>query len=354
MTETKYSLSELGWRPFFQQQCSFEELEIALPARIEAVYRDHLQVRTESEIQTVPIDRLMHDPDPLTHPCAGDWILISREDLQPIKRLERLTQLSRTAAGSEPKPQLIGVNIDTLFIVTSCNADFNLSRLERYLAVAFEAHIPAVIVLTKADLSDAPEAFIDQAQSLRSDVPVLALNALDGDVKTPLSPWLGKGQMVAFVGSSGVGKSTLTNALSGAAVQDTAGIREDDAKGRHTTTGRSLHAVANGAWVLDTPGMRELRLNADDDGVSYLFEDIEDLMLHCKYRNCHHQGDAGCAITHALETGELDPRRWQNYQKLKAEAAQAALTKEQRKKQREAWGKDISKFSRQMKKQRQY
>jgi ribosome biogenesis GTPase len=245
---------------------------------------------------------------------------------------------------------LIAANIDTLFIVSSCNQDFNLSRLERYLALVMAAHIPAVIVLTKADLADDIQPYVDQAQAIHRDVPVITVNALEASITDVFSQWTGTGQTIAFIGSSGVGKSTLTNSLLGNEVQDTGGIREDDAKGRHTTTDRSMHLMPTGAWVLDTPGMRELRLNDDASGVSELFEDIEALMLECRFNNCHHDGDKGCAVELAVAEGRLEERRWRNFQKLQREAEHAAQTKAERKKAREQWGKDIAKFSRQHKK----
>jgi ribosome biogenesis GTPase len=212
------------------------------------------------------------------------------------------------------------------------------------------AHIPAVIVLTKADLVADVHSYVEQAQTIHRDIPVIALNALDERISEEFAQWLFLGQTIAFIGSSGVGKSTLTNSLLGRQIQDTRGIREDDAKGRHTTTDRSMHLCPSGAWVIDTPGMRELRLNDDAEGISELFSDIEELMLQCRFSNCQHQGDKGCAVEAALAEGRLDERRWNNFLKLHREAERASLTKEERNKARQQWGKEIRKISRQLKK----
>jgi ribosome biogenesis GTPase len=344
------TLAELGWRPTLQQQISFEELETGFPARVNSVYRDRVHVSSEQGDFSVLVAGILDSDDPEQRATTGDWLWLEYETNRPLKMLERMNVLKRTAAGSDPRPQLIASNLDTLFIVSSCNKDFNISRIERYLSLVLAAKIPAVIVLTKADLADDADAYVEQAQAIHRDVPVFKVNALSTDISQDFTDWTGKGQTIAFLGSSGVGKSTLTNSLLGHEVQDTGGIREDDAKGRHTTTDRSMHQIDGGGWVLDTPGMRELRLNDDAAGVSELFEDIEQLMTHCKFNNCHHQGDHGCAIDAALASGELDERRWNSYSKLQKEAEHASLTKQERKKAAEKWGKEISKFARQHKK----
>ena len=354
MNTQNLTLSELGWPPVLQQQLSFSDLALGIAARVNAVHRDRIRVCTEQGEHDLLVAGILDTDDTEDRVTTGDWLWLEKETLKPLKRFERLNVLKRTAAGTEPKTQLIAANIDTLFVVSSCNNDFNVSRIERYLSLVLAAHIPAVIVLTKADLCEDVEMYMAQAQKIHRDVPVVTLNALHNDVQTHLASYTSLGQTVAFLGSSGVGKSTLTNSLLGFQVQDTGGIREDDAKGRHTTTDRSMHRMSNGGWVLDTPGMRELRLNDDTEGVSELFSDIEALMLKCRFNNCHHQGDRGCAVTEAVSTGELDERRWRNYQKLQREAELASKTRAERKKASEQWGKDVSKFARQHKKNRNY
>lgn len=353
MAFKKTSLVDLGWRPALQQQLTFEEWDSGFPARVDSVFRDRVHVSSEDADFSVLLTGVLDVDDPVQRVTTGDWLWVERDTHRPLKRLERMNVLTRTAAGTDAKTQIIAANIDTLFIVSSCNQDFNLSRIERYLSLVMAAHIPAVIVLTKADLTDRADDYVAQAQKIHREVPVFKLNALSKDVTRDFACWTGRGQTIAFLGSSGVGKSTLTNSLLGHDVQQTQGIREDDAKGRHTTTDRSMHRIEGGGWVLDTPGMRELRLNDDRAGVSELFDDIEALMRQCHFHNCQHQGDKGCAVQAALVAGDLDTRRWHNYLKLHEEAIEAGLTKQERKKAREQWGKDISKLTREYKKRKQ-
>jgi ribosome biogenesis GTPase len=341
MNTFKYlSLPQLGWRPRLQQQLSFEDMELGLVARVINVQRDTLTALSEKGELQVPIRIFSDHEDPEYRTTVGDWIWI-RHDHSEARTLERLTHLKRTAAGSNPKPQSIAANIDTIFLVSSCNHDFKASKLERFLALVMDAHIPAVIVLTKADLTNDADRYYDEAKEIHRDVPVIVIDALSEHIVDEFAPWLSTGQTIAFIGASGVGKSTLTNSILGAEVQTTQGIREDDAKGRHTTTDRSMHLSPTGAWVMDTPGMRALKLPDITEGISELFDDIEQLMQRCKFNNCHHEADAGCAIQSAISNETLPLRRWHSYLKLQREAAYSASNKWQQREKSKQVGKMI-------------
>ncbi|MDH3809728.1 MAG: ribosome small subunit-dependent GTPase A [Desulfuromonadales bacterium] len=319
------TLSELGWKHFFQQQLSLEELETTTPVRVFALNRHLVDGVGEGGRQqfSLPHSWLRYSVEEL--PTVGDWLLIDG-DGQPLRLLERSSLFKRMASGRDARVQLMAANVDTLFIVTSCNADFNLSRLERYLAMALDAGVEPVVVLTKVDLIDDVETYRAKARTLRHDLAVEAVNSRDANVIEILRPWCSQGQTVALVGSSGVGKSTLVNSLSAADVQETGVTREGDAKGRHTTTARSLHLLPAGGLLLDSPGLRELQLSDCEEGVASLFEEIEAVARNCRFNDCRHQGEAGCAVAEAAENDELDPRRLTNYLKLIAEQERASET----------------------------
>ena len=268
---------------------------------------------------------LIHEPV-----TVGDWVLLNEEQ-KFVRCLTRQSEFSRKSPGSKVNKQLIASNIDTVFIVSSLNNDFNLSRIERFLSLANEAHVDPVILLTKADLCLDPYQYIDQIHQIDSLLIIEAMNALDENSIQRLLPWCKSGQTIAFLGSSGVGKSTLINKLLGNTEQLTGEIREDDSKGKHTTTGRSLHIMDNGALLLDTPGMRELQLVACEEGINETFSDISHLALQCKFTDCSHQNEPKCAVQAALSAGSIDERRLTNYFKLlKEQARNGATLAEQR------------------------
>jgi ribosome biogenesis GTPase / thiamine phosphate phosphatase len=200
-------------------------------------------------------------------------------------------------------------------LVTSCDHDFNIARLERYLAMALASNALPLVILTKADLCDDPASFRKRAEKLSPLVTAIALNAKDLEDVELLVPWCSKGQTLALLGSSGVGKTTLRNALTGETAS-TQTVREDDSKGRHTTTHRALRPTITGGWLIDTPGMRELQLSGTSDGLEELFDDIERLSAQCKFSNCAHETEPGCAVKAALESGKLDQARFARWQKL--------------------------------------
>jgi len=318
MSEQYPPLAVLGWNHFFTQQLSIEEWEEAVPVRVFALNRHLVDgVGEYGRRQFTLPSAWLNDPAE-SLPTVGDWILIDRNG-QPLRVLERTSLFKRMASGRDAKVQLMAANVDTLFIVTSCNQEFNLSRLERYLALSLDARVEPVIVLTKADLVESVDDLAAQARALHDELAVVAVNAKAPEAGTILDPWCQSGRTIALVGSSGVGKSTLVNTLSARCVQETGAVRDGDAKGRHTTTGRSLHLLPGGAMLLDSPGLRELQLSDCEEGVAALFDEIETAARDCRFNDCRHQGETGCAVAQAAERGELDPRRLENYLKLRAE-----------------------------------
>ena len=260
------------------------------------------------------------------YPAVGDYVLVSRADPDTAiihHVLPRKSLFLRKAAGTSQTEQVVAANIDTVFLCMSLNNDFNLRRLERYLAAAWESKADPVVLLTKADLCEDVVRKQAGAESIAMGVTVLTASAADADGYQQLMPYITVGKTVAFVGSSGVGKSTLINRLLGEDRLATDGLRNDD-KGRHTTTHRELLVLPNGAMVIDTPGMRELGMWDAASGVEQTFADMEALAARCRFRNCSHTSEPGCAIRDALQRGELDSRRWQSYQKLKSETSYAA------------------------------
>ena len=310
MTQS-HTLASLGWTNFFLSQLDETELSLT-PVRLSGVHRGRIDGLSEAGPVTLPFTGTLVAGDL----AIGDWVLTDGERI--VRCLDRKTELSRRAAGTGNAVQLIASNVDTLFIVTSCNADFNPARLERYLALSAEAGTEAVILLTKADTSADADSYRVQVERLSRNLTVLTLDARDPQVAVALAAWCRPGQTVALLGTSGVGKTTLTNTLTGLAGA-TGPIRESDARGRHTTTIRSLHAMLGGGWLIDTPGMRALSLADASDGIDAVFEDVTELLGQCRFRDCTHQSEPGCAIRLAIEEGRLDEARLNRWDKLKRE-----------------------------------
>lgn len=316
---TIYPLHQLGWSPFFQQQLSLEEFIDCSPARVIAQHRSYAEIYTDKGRTQLPYTSQM---PPIT---TGDWVLL---DGQGVFRrlLERRSCFSRKASGPAVSEQLVAANIDTVFIVAAMNDDFSLNRIERYLVLTKEAGADAVVVLTKKDLCEDYVMFLNLVQALSPSLVVEAVNSLDVNSAICLKPWCRPGSTVALLGSSGVGKSTLINTLLGQAVQNTAEARESDSKGRHTTTSRTLHFLNDGGVLLDTPGMRELQMVESETGLKETFAEIADLEAKCRFSDCQHKSEPGCAVQAAIINLQLDPRRLANYQKLKREQAINAET----------------------------
>ncbi|MCK8043453.1 ribosome small subunit-dependent GTPase A [Shewanella sp. 1CM18E] len=327
------SLKQMGWNGFFQQQLITESLAYAYVARVSAHHRSQYQLLTENGETSLAIHQAMPEM------TVGDWVLVD-EQHNFVSLLERSSLFSRKAAGSKVEQQLIAANLDWVFIVSSLNDDFNVNRIERYLALVNEAKVTPVIVLTKVDLCDDLSPFIEALRELDANLLIETVNGLDSESTKALSSYCVDGKTVAFIGSSGVGKSTLVNAMLGDASQLTSAIRQDDSKGRHTTTSRSLHITASGGLLLDTPGMRELQLADCEEGLNETFADLVEYAQQCKFIDCQHEQEPGCAVQAAIEAGLLTERRLQSFQKLMREQAlNGASIAEKR-----AKGKSLSKM----------
>ncbi|MBB1493097.1 ribosome small subunit-dependent GTPase A [Paracoccus sp. MC1854] len=310
------SLAALGWSAFFDDQLDPAETAFAR-MRVATVHR----ARMTAESVSGPVRLKLPVHANTADHAVGDWVLVEPETWMLVRRLARKTLLQRRTEGGRV-PQLIAANLDTLFIVTSCNDDLNVARLERYLALANEAGTTPVIVLTKADQVADAGPYREQVTGLQRGLDVVTLNARSPDAALALAPWCGTGQTVALVGSSGVGKSSLLNTLAAKVPEEaqlTGSIREADSKGRHTTTSRSLHAIAGGGWVIDTPGIRTLHVSDITAGLDLLFAEITELAPRCRFGNCTHSHEPGCAVLAAVAAGTLDQVRVDRWRKLQEE-----------------------------------
>lgn len=319
-------LHKLGLVPFFTQQLDDLALLEERLGRVIAVQRSRITVVCGPGERTAELSSALRQSAAIDRPTVGDWIILD-ESLSRIETvLERKSLFKRLRSGVSTELQPIAANIDTLFIVTSCNEEFKESRLERYLALCAEAGAMPVIVLTKTDLVDDVDDYVRRARNTQAGVPVEAVNALDPASLDGVRSWIDQTSTVALVGSSGVGKSTLLNTLAGLSIAATGEIREDDKKGRHTTTHRELHILPSGGLLIDVPGMRELRVAEINDSIGAVFDDIEALAEHCKFADCQHETEPGCAVLRAVEEGKLDSRRLSNYRKLLRENALATTS----------------------------
>ena len=303
-------LNTLGWNKYFKDQVVSTDISETPPVRITQVHRNKLHV--------VGVNIDLKIPS-LYDVAVGDWLLLDHKDPRSSKVLKRKSLLKRRAAGHDRREQLIAANLDTTFIVTSCNDDFNTARLERYVAMTHEARITPVIVLTKVDLNSGSTDFFLQASKISAHVAVVTVDARNPLAKEHLAPWCKLGQTVAFLGSSGVGKSTLTNTLAGNPLIDTQAVREADNKGRHTTTSRQLHIIPQGCAVIDTPGMRELQLTDAATGIKETFKDLHEFEQKCRFNDCSHKHEPDCAIQAAIASGIIDVTRVNRWLKLVAE-----------------------------------
>ncbi len=321
-------LRRIGWRDDPVPAPPFAEARLA---RVIVHHRNAFEVhdghavlwaRTKSSARR-------RDVEDAVRPSVGDWVWMSpaiNDEWQIEALLPRRSQLRRLAAGESGREQVIAANVDTVLIVCGLDGDFNPRRIERYLAIVGESGATPVIVLTKADRADDAQACHDELRRLAGDTGhVFTLNAKDRSEVAVLEPWLRLGDTAVLVGSSGAGKSTLTNSLLGVEKMRTNSVRENDSRGRHTTTFRALIELPSGGCIIDTPGMREIKLTGEEPVEETSFTDIEDLIGLCKFRDCAHAGEPGCAVRAAIDDGRIEARRYEGYLKLILERDAARL-----------------------------
>lgn len=313
------NLSDLGWKPSFQS--AFETLSPSglHPARI--IRQDKGRYLLQTVTCTLP-GLLPGNRVDESLPAVGDWVAIQMLDDGPaiiVALLPRFSVFSRKAAGVRTQEQVIAANIDVLFLVSGMDGDFNLRRIERYVVQSSDSGALPVIVLNKADLCSNVEEYLEDVKRVVPGIDVYAVSALQDRGFEAIRSLIHPGITAGFVGSSGTGKSTLVNRLLGSERQSVGAVREDDSRGRHTTTRRELLNLPGGGLVIDTPGLRELQLWGDPDKLQGVFSDIEELALQCRFRDCTHVNEPGCAVNAAVEDGTIDLDRYESFLKLRRE-----------------------------------
>lgn len=331
----KGTLENLGWDfQWARQFVPFLEQGFT-PARVTCEYREAYDVAGESgELRAEISGRFRHEhPVHAEWPAVGDWVaIVSRpeEATATIHAvLPRRSRFSRKAAGDRTEEQVVAANVDVTFLVAGLDGDFNVRRIERYLTVAWDSGARPVVILNKADLCADIARYVLEVEAVAFGTPVIALSAVTGRGLKELCDMVPYGATGAFLGSSGVGKSSLVNALVGEARQTTRAVRDDDSHGRHTTTSRELIRLPDGGMIIDTPGMRELQVWTGDDGLDTAFADVEALAAQCRFADCTHIGEPGCAVQAALEDGTLQRDRFRSYAKLQREIQYQSLRQDQ-------------------------
>jgi ribosome biogenesis GTPase len=355
------NLNDLGWSNDFEQSYIERHFDGTQPARVAREEKIGYIAIGKNQVWSATLTgRLRSDAAlPIDRPAVGDWVA-----LQPIDSaravihsvLPRRSAFVRQVAGRRSDQQVVAANIDVVFLVAGLDGDFNLRRLERYLTLAHASGASPVVLLNKADLCAEIDARLREVDAIAPSTPVHAVSALDGDGLQAVRAHLHAGRTAALLGSSGVGKSTLLNTLLGRVQQTTQSVRESDDRGRHTTTHRELFVLPDGGIVIDTPGMRELQLPAGSDDLSDTFADIEELAGACRFGDCAHESEPGCAVRAAIDKGEIDARRWAGFQKLQRELHFAAIREDPAalRERRDAWKKIHKAAKKRMKARRKW
>lgn len=321
------NLKTLGWNEFFEENFFNYKEQGYQAGRVALEHKKMYRVLSEDGEYLAEVSGKMrfNAVERGDYPAVGDWVVISARPLEQKATihavLPRRSKFSRKVAGLTTEEQIVASNVDTIFLVNALNADFNVRRIERYILSAWESGANPVIILSKADLCDDIPRMISEVESVALGVPILPISAEKNIGLDLLEPYLCEGKTIALLGSSGVGKSTLTNALMGYQKQEVKEVRKGDDHGRHTTTHRELIILEQGGILIDTPGMRELQLWEADEGLSQGFSDVESLAENCKFRDCTHQKEPGCAVQEAISNGTLDSERYSSYIKLQKELA---------------------------------
>lgn len=316
-----------------------------IPARITAQHKERYEIVCQHGMTHARLKTKEYYVESQDFPTTGDFVMIhyiENGDSQIIATLPRRTLFARREPGPIPRDQAVAANFDYVFIMQSLNMDFNPKRLERYLTLAWQSGATPVILLTKADLVEDYWEYLTQVERVAPGVNTHVVSAHTGYGLNRLNAYLQPGKTVVFLGSSGIGKSSLVNALAGEEIMAVNGIREDDSKGRHTTTHRQLIRLNSGVLIIDTPGMRELGMWDVSEGLGDAFADVAEYLGKCRFSDCRHENEPGCAIKAAIAAGELDVNRWESYQKLKEEA----VDKAEMLRRKNEWHKSLSKFTR--------